>query len=247
MKSKLLAMLIFSCFIAPINFAQDDGEPDEAGVSITADISFLNKYVWHGITYTDGLAIQPCIMQEFGPWSVQIWGSFVGSDKNEITDSEIDLYLNYNLELGGLVITPSVFLYNYPKTETPSTAELSLALSYSIGSFSLESTFCTDVLEAKGYLFATHNISFEKEFFSRLTVYATMGIGWGTSKFYEYYLGLSKSTLGYYYGGLSMNYSLTDQICISPSVEVYLNADKEFEDLVGSNTVNYGVTFSYSF
>jgi uncharacterized protein (TIGR02001 family) len=248
LKRIILTLLITISLFVPVAFAQEESNSDENAVSVSAECSFLNKYIWRGITYTDGLAVQPAITQEIGPWSIQVWGNFVGSDKNDVKDSEIDLYLNYNLEFGKLSVTPSVFYYNYPGADSSkSTAELSLALSYPLGSFTIGSSFSTDIKEAPGYLFATHDISYEKEFFGKAVLNISAGIGWGTKKFFDYYLDVSKNSLSYYHAGLTLTYSINDQLSIKPTAEIYINADKAFEELVGSNTVNYGVNFSYSF
>ncbi|MDP2037029.1 MAG: hypothetical protein Q8L04_06570, partial [Ignavibacteria bacterium] len=73
------------------------------------------------------------------------------------------------------------------------------------------------------------------------------GFGWGTEKFNQYYTGISKSALNYFYAAASVNYLLDENISIKPFVEGYLLTDTEIKDLTNDSLINFGLSVSIEF
>jgi hypothetical protein len=93
---KRLCLVGCLLFATPV-FAEDTAE-------VLAGVDVVSAYVWRGITYNDGAAIQPRISIGAGSISAEIWGNYNVDDyqgsltENEL--SEIDLTLSWGIEGG---------------------------------------------------------------------------------------------------------------------------------------------------
>lgn len=240
MKILIFVFFLMSLFISVSSAQETDSREKEFVIS--GECTFTPKYIWRGITYTDGLAVQPSASLSIKQVTFQIWSNLVANDKNDTPGNEVDFYVFYNLEFGNLTLTPSVFYYTYPGQESSSTSELNLSGSYTAGDFTFGTTFSTDIKEASGYVFGYHDVGYSKNMNENLTLNLSAGFGWGTKKFNEYYLGLSKNALNYFLLGASVSYSLTQSVSVKPFIENYIITDNEIKELVDSNNFNIGIS-----
>lgn len=134
-----------------------------AGTAVAAEVSggvdLYSAYVWRGITFNDGLVVQPSMDVTAGGFNFNVWGNFDIDDYDNSLDdgefSEIDLTLSYTVEAGPLSITGGYIEYLFPTTDVggaPGTREIFVDLSGEpADGFILGATAYYDIDEVEDY------------------------------------------------------------------------------------------------
>ena len=232
---KLRALILLS-FLAFLNLTV----AQESESTLNADLVMTPKYVWRGITYTDGLVYQPSLALSQKNFSIQLWGNFVLNDKNDIPGNELDVYITYNYDLAGFALTPALFIYTYPGQEANTTTEFSLGVGYDIEDFNVSASFSKDLVEAPRSFFASLDLIYSTTLMENLSANLATGLGYGNDYFNEYYVGLSKNALNYFMLGGSLSYSLSQHISVKAYFENFSILDNEMKDYLEGNTFNFG-------
>jgi len=89
------------------------------GAAATAGADFASAYVWRGITFNDGLVVQPYVDVAAGNgFAINVWGNYDIDDYDNTLDdnefSEIDLTLSYGFSLEPVDITVGHIEYLFP-------------------------------------------------------------------------------------------------------------------------------------
>jgi uncharacterized protein (TIGR02001 family) len=237
---KIKAIILFSCLVFINSIIAQETDKDNNALS--AECAFTPKYVWRGITYTDGLAIQPSIAFAQNQFTIQFWGNLVGKDKNDLPGNEFDIYLTYDYNLWGFTISPAVYYYMYPGQEVNSTAEFNFGLSYTIGDFTFGTAIAKDIIEVSHSVFGYHDIKYANQLSEKLAFNLSAGLGWGNSQFNTYYIGLEKAALNYAVVAGSLSYSVSEKLSIKPYFENYFLLDPDLKELRGNTNFNFGVS-----
>ena len=80
--------------------------------SVSANVSFTSDYIWRGMTQSDAPAIQGGFdFEAESGFYAGIWGSNVNF--NNGAGSELDLYLGYGFEVGGVGVDVGYISYEY--------------------------------------------------------------------------------------------------------------------------------------
>ena len=91
------------------------------GADATAAVDVNSAYVWRGITFNDGLVVQPSMDVTAGDFGFNVWGNLDVDDYDDTLDkgefSEIDLTLTYALQAGPVGLTAGYIEYLFPTTE----------------------------------------------------------------------------------------------------------------------------------
>ncbi len=232
-----LKSLILLCVLAFANFIV----AQESEGSLNVDLQMTPKYVWRGMTFTDGLVYQPSIAITQKQLTIQLWGNFVLHDKNDIPGNELDVYVTYNYDYSGFTFTPSLFLYTYPGQDVNTTTEFSLGISHEIDDFTLSTSLSKDLVEARGAFFGSLDLKYSKNIAEGLSLDLTTGAGYGNEPFNEYYVGVAKNALNYYMIGGTLKYSLNQNISVRTYFENFWILDNEIKETLGSDTFNFGV------
>lgn len=91
------------------------------GADVTAGVDVNSAYVWRGITFNDGVVVQPSVDVAAGGFGFNVWGNLDVDDYDDALDSgefsEIDLTLTYGMELGPVGVTAGYIEYLFPTTE----------------------------------------------------------------------------------------------------------------------------------
>lgn len=101
-------------------------------VSVGADI--VSSYVWRGVKYGEGAAVQPSIEFSSGGFAIGAWGSF-GLAKDDAL--EADLYAGYGFENGLYVGVTDYYFPGSDYTEFSDNHAYEANLGFEIGSLSL--------------------------------------------------------------------------------------------------------------
>lgn len=244
MKSILIILVILGC--TKIGYAQEENV--SSSPKFNFETIFANEYAWRGITYDEGLVVQPALTMSLDKWTFQIWGNIAAVEKDEFPKNhELDFLAQYSFEFGDLTLSPYLLYYIYPDQEEDAALELCLSAYYPVGDFTIGTTLSRDIKLGIPYLFGYHDVSYEKELNEDLSANASAGFGWGSKNFNRYYVGMNKGALNYVFADLSLNYALNESIVLKPFAEFYFITDSEIKDLTNSDIVNFGLSVSIDF
>jgi hypothetical protein len=188
-----------------------------AAAEVTGGVDLYSAYVWRGITFNDGLVVQPSMDVAAGGFNFNVWGNFDIDDYDNSLDdgefSEIDLTLSYTVETGPLSVTGGYIEYLFPTTDAggaPGTREIFLDVSGEpADGFILGATAYYDIDEVEDY-YLTPYVGYSLAMTDEVSVDFGASCGYagedfalgGESGFHEYtaYLGA-----GYQMGSVSLS------------------------------------------
>lgn len=97
------------------------GQTAAFGADVTAAVDVNSAYVWRGITFNDGVVVQPSVDVTAGGFGFNVWGNLDVDDYDDTLDSgefsEIDLTMTYGIEAGPVGLTAGYIEYLFPTTE----------------------------------------------------------------------------------------------------------------------------------
>ena len=87
-----------------------------ADATVAMDVN--SAYVWRGITFNDGMVLQPSVDVTKGGFGINVWGNIDMDDYDDTLDSgefsEVDLTLSYGFDLDPLSISFGYIEYLFP-------------------------------------------------------------------------------------------------------------------------------------
>jgi len=141
-------MLAAGLTLAPL-VAHAEGTEGPVGKG-TFSTAFASRYVWRGITFSQGLVAQPTVAMTLGGFSANLWSN-VDLDNDEADDdgivmNETDLTLNYTMPVGPVSLTGGFIHYDFDGSDTQEfylTGSLAVLLNPSL-------SFYYDIDEGEG-------------------------------------------------------------------------------------------------
>ncbi len=210
MKKTLLAIALSSALVplAPTMAAESD-------IELSANFGLVSDYRFRGVSQTDkeiaaqgGFDFAHKSGFYMGTWASNVAG-WANTNGNGM---EIDLYLGYSTEVGGVGVDLGNLYYYYPgsdpvvtgSTVDPHTNEVYLGLS--LGAFTFKTSYATSDYfsnpDSKGTLY--YNLSAEFPIDDSTSVGAAVGFtkpeGTSAVEGYDYSLGISKDIRGFSLG-----------------------------------------------
>jgi hypothetical protein len=233
----------------------------------TATIDINSAYVWRGLTFNDGMVIQPSIdVAAKNGLGINVWGNYdIGDYDNTLDEnefSEIDLTVSYAFTVSKLDISIGAIEYTFPTTDpngdgtidsgTTATTELYVSLGMPIiGGLSAGLNIYYDIDALDAFSYANLSLSYAYAINDKLNLEAGGSIGYAGGDFAKAYGG-DDGGLYDYNLSLSVGYTISEAWSASAKV-TYVNALddnhlKEVKDggLLDTNTI-YGVSIAYAF
>ncbi|MFA6011909.1 MAG: hypothetical protein WC799_18095 [Desulfobacteraceae bacterium] len=204
----------------------------------TLNLDANSAYVSRGVTYNDGLVLQPSLDVLKGGFDINIWGNMDIDDYDGALDSgefsEVDLAMYYSHSFDKLTVTGGIIEYIYPltsKTGGESTEELYVGGSLAIvDGLSLGLSVYYDIDEFKDTCYSNLSLAYSYPVNKQLGITAGLAAGYverdsefGDSGFNDYKLSL-KAT-----------YALTDMIGIGANINY---TDAIDDDVLATVDVN---------
>jgi hypothetical protein len=219
-----------------------DSSATDSSVTFGAEADFNSRYVWRGIPFSDGAVMQSSVWVSASDFSLTLWNNFVlNHEPNHGQANEYDLTLGYYKEWDKFSIEPSLNYYWYPnQEEAPSTGELIVKLAYSINSIELFTTQNVDIKEYPGAYFGDIGVGYSRDLNSVLTLEGSISLGWGSAKFNNTYLEISKTALNVIQGQVSLTYQPENWVYIRPHLAVSTILDSELRQQLDHPTLFYG-------
>ncbi len=215
----------------------------------------LSKYVWRGITLTDGPVLQPSYTFAAKGVGVNIWQNVDLDDANGTPGqvSEHDYTLSCEFTAGKATVSLGVLYYSFPASAGDPTTEIVAGASFDVAA-SPSVVLYQDVDSLHGLyatLGASHGISLGAA--SEQTLDLGLTLGFGTEKHnVQYGAGVAKSTFTDVVFTVSSTFKLDESFSVTPSLVAAAALDKEIGDALvadGQETSHavFGVTLSYAF
>lgn len=174
-----------------------------ADASAGADV--VSAYVWRGITFNDGLVVQPYVdVAADNGFAINVWGNYDIDDYDSTLDenefSEVDLTLSYTLPVDSLDITIGHIEYLFPNGGVGTSEVFFSAFSSLGGGLSIGIDAYYDYDEIEDY-YLSPSIAYDAALDSGLGIGASASAGYAGEDFtmgpddgfHEYTLSVSAS------------------------------------------------------
>jgi len=229
----------------------------------TASMDINSAYVWRGLTFNNGMVLQPSIdVAADNGFGVNVWGNYDIDDYDGNVDemhfSEVDLTASYAFKLGPVDTSVGVIVYTFPTTypdnnygegtDYPSTTEIFLGLGYELGyGFSISGNIYYDVDQVDDF-YVTAGVEYSYEINDKTSL--TLGglISYAGEDFTDYYAGGTDSGFFNYILSASLGYTFTDSFSVAANLALTDNLDDDaLPDEAVHTNVYGGVNLSYTF
>ncbi|MFH0947945.1 MAG: hypothetical protein V1833_03000 [Elusimicrobiota bacterium] len=244
-----LSWLKYLLIVGFIFLSNSDAEESNV-VLCGIDADYNSKYVWRGIIYNDVPVIQPSVWFSLNDFTFSIWSNFIaGNEYNQGKIDETDFTLLYVYEWQKISFEPSINIYSYPnQEESPTTGESSLKISYPLGLINIYTEHSFDIMKCSGSYYAALGMELEHKISSRLSMNGSVSAGYGSSKFVDTYLDVSKTTLNTVIGSFSFTDELPLKFYIKPHLEINRILNNRLSKQVDKPTVvNVGIVVGKEF
>lgn len=217
----------------------------------TLNLDVNSAYVSRGVTYNDGLVLQPSLDVIKGGFDINIWGNMDIGDYDGILDSgelsEVDLAIYYSHSFDKLTLTGGILEYIYPPTNKSaggeSTEELYVNGSVAIiDGLSLGLSVYYDVDQYKDTCYSNLSFAYSYPVNKQLSVTAGLAAGYLLERDSE----LGESGFKEYKLSMKAMYALTDIICVGANINYTDAIDDDVLTSVDVNTFG-GVSVNCKF
>jgi hypothetical protein len=167
--------------------AATDSEPTwSAGV----ESDFASRYEWRGLALSEGAVAQPEVWLSRGGFTLTLWSSLPISTRDPAGFHEFDPSLEYECEVAGWTITPTVELYSYPGVAGPSSAELEIEISRRVaGAVSAFAHQTVDIVAYSGAASGGYGLKRETDSKAPWSWSGAAHLDWDSGRLVEAYLG----------------------------------------------------------
>jgi hypothetical protein len=251
-----ISLSAFLLLIFPFT-AMAQQEPDRARNQSTTSLSYgaeadLNaRYVWHGITYSEGPVLQPSLWLSKDGFTATIWGNLAMTDERQARRfNEVDLIFSYRLERKRVTIEPTIlFYFDRPRAQLddPPSGMASVKLSVPVGPLSIYTNQEVDFLSYRGAYFGDVGVALERQIAGRAKLAGDINLGWGSETFNRIFVGIPKRAFNVTGVDVSVTYTLNDRIYLRPHVEFSYVLDHQLRGQLAAPTrANVGVAIGIS-
>lgn len=197
MRKSAIAFICLGIFFAErAGFGQEIQESEEncSPLSFGAEAGFYSKYIWRGLEVNDKGVFQPETWISLYGFEAGVWGNLDLTDSldNRGKFTEVDYSLSYSHDFDFLSASLIYLYYDYPNTDEEKTQEIGIDLQAGEElQAGLEVFYDCDQAEgfyakaALGYALAAGD----------LLLTPSVGLGWGSGKYNDYYFGAGKNSL----------------------------------------------------
>jgi len=229
--------------------------PRALAATATAALDVNSAYVWRGLTFNNGLVLQPSMDVSHNGFAFNVWGNYDVDDYdgalNDNRFSEVDLTGSYAFKLGKVDASVGIIHYLFPEASDDadsSTTELFAGLSYDLGAgFALSTKVYYD-FDAVEDFYVTAGLGYSYSINDKTTLGLSGLISYAGEDFTNYYAGGTDSGFFNYTLTASMKYMVTDAFGIGANIN-YTDSmdDNTLPDEAVDTTVFGGISLTYTF
>lgn len=217
----------------------------------TAGADLNSAYVWRGLTFNDGLVLQPYMDVAAGGFAFNVWGNFDLDDYDDAVESgefsEVDLTLSYSHTFGSVDTSIGVIEYLFP-AGGDSTTELFITGGMDFGAgFSGALELYYDIDQVEDY-YITASIGYGYDFNEQTALELGGLISYAGEDFAAFYAGGTDSGFFNYLLSATLSYSPAENWSVGASINFSDSLDDDAlpDEAVDVNVFG-GISVSYSF
>ena len=210
-----------------------------------------SNYIDRGMSYNNGIILQPSAWLSYNNFSFTVWGNMVAADfDGNVKRHEVDFIFAWYKAIDNFFIEPSVYYCVYPnQTDWIPTAETNIKLAYNLSAIEIYTNLRADILEYKGSI--SGDIGFCYEFLNKesFTASLDMNSGWTNDEFNNVNYGTTEpgTVFQYLSFAISANYYLSDYFYINPRVEYSYSITELLKSISGTSLSNIGLRVGFEF
>ena len=235
----------------PGTAAGGTAEAKESLVSGGAEVDLNSRYVWRGIAFSEGPALNPYVYLSIGDFTVSGWGNFLLTDQDKEFQgqfNEADIYAAYAFEKDAFSLEATYQHYYYPNTDWEDTGEVEIKLAYAFDDISVFTSHTLDVESISGAYFAELGLEAEHELSDTAKLEGGVYLGYGNADFNEAYIGPSIDALDVAGASLDVTWYPVKNIYLRPHVEYTSLLHDDLRQAVESpDLVNVGLAAGVEF
>jgi hypothetical protein len=208
---------------------------DGVGFLVGGEVELPSRYVWRGLAFSEGPALQPSVWVGAFGFTVSSWANLhLGEATAPDPTWEVDVGLRYAHDWEWLAVEGGFQLYTYPGIEdAPPTGELSAALSLPLGPISLSTEHSVDLIEYPGAYFGELGLSLAHEPADGWSMEWSFALGWGSARFNEAYIGPATDALNVARGGVVVEWTPLELLYLRARLETTALLDAALREATG--------------
>jgi hypothetical protein len=249
----ILAIILWVSVTSRTAFGQVTGGMDTDsgnGITVGFESDFASKYIWRGLPFSSGNVSQNSVWLTRSGLTGSIWSNYdAGSEDVDPRLNEFDFSLAYESSFHNITVEGMIGSYVYPnQPETPSTAEISLNLSYALPLLQPFTIQTFDIKEYRGAYFGELGLQGSRDITENLSANLTAEIGWGSAKFSRAYIDEAGPALQFASCQADLTWSLYKSMYLRPHFWVTTLINNDIRDLVEKPTLyQFGLAFGGEF
>lgn len=217
-------------------------------LSFEYEASIRSGYVWRGIVLDGKPAVQSSTTALFGPLSFNVWSTgrtlraavLAGSD-------EVDYGLSYEANIGSVGLTHSLTFYSYSsESGNENSIEAGLGATLEVAGLTLFANQYLDIWAASGGFYSELGAAHERDLSEAWSLDATVTLGWGSSAFNAYNLGVARSAWNAVACEIGFTYRLKRGFYLRPSLAASMLIDRQLRDAAERpDNLIFGIAFGF--
>ena len=238
--------------ITTIAFAAITASTSTACLAADASVAVdaMSAYVWRGLTFNDGIVLQPSIDVTSGGFGINVWSNMDVDDYNGAVEegefSEVDLTASYSFSAGPVDAGIGIIEYLFPAGGSSTTELYASAGMDIVGGLSAAATLYYDIDQVEDY-YATFGLSYGFDLSDSLSMGFSGDIAYAGEDFAMAYGGGTEAGLFNYVVGFSLDFAASEDLSIGISATYTDSLD---DDVLADESVDTkfygGISIAYA-
>lgn len=225
--------------------------PQAIAADVTAAVDVTSAYIWRGLTFNDGIVVQPSIDIASRGFGLNVWGNLDVDDYNDTLDSgefsEVDLTGSYSFTMGPVDASVGYIEYLFPNGGE-STSEIFATTGIDIGSgFSASLELYYDIDQVDDF-YATAGVGYALDINEKFALELGGLVSYVGEDFAIAYAGGSKNGFFNYVLSASLSYAVSDALSAGVNLNYIDSMDDDvLPDASLDSDVYGGLSIAYTF
>ena len=226
-------LVLAMCAVARIASAQSP----TAG----ADVDVVSRYVWRGVPYSDGAAVQPSVWTSLHALTISLWSNLVVADRVDRGQfNHVFVSATYRADADRFTIEPTLQAYHtkaFGEVGAVTTAEGVVRISTDVGAVRVFTNHSIDLRAYRGAYIGDAGIGHRRSIGARSAVTTEFAVSWATARYNSAFLGVAKGALNYASLSGRVVIGLNDSWSLRPHAELVPIVDTALRRALQSNVL----------
>ena len=188
-----------------------------------ADVDVVSRYVWRGVPYSDGAAVQPSVWASAYALTFSLWSNLVVADRiDRGRFNHVFVSATYRTGAHRFRIEPGVQAYHtkaFGEVAAVTTAEGVVRISTGAGAFRIFTNHSVDLHAYRGAYIGDAGMAHLRAIGARAEIGTQFAVSWATARYNRAFIGLRQSAVNYASLGGHVAIRLDDRWSLRPHAE----------------------------